>query len=321
MQFAAVNGWREGCHMDGNLRRSLLAVPASSAKMVEKSKGLVCDQILFDLEDAVSPAEKAGARANLIALFASQPTFQARYISIRINAANTPYFKDDLAALKHFSSGALFSLVMPKVESASDVDLIEAPFLIDAQIESAAGLSNVESIAAHPRVLSLSYGPLDFAADLGANLGSLTESDLKEFTLYPLMRILVAARANGKLAFDGPEVDIRNSTKFTAGAERVRALGFDGKWVLHPDQVAAANEVFSPNQGDYDHAELILDAYDYYTSAAGGARGAATPREGEACSRRGTWDPTWKHFREKSEAQSKQVNYVNTSDENALRRR
>jgi citrate lyase subunit beta/citryl-CoA lyase len=178
MQFAAVNGWREGCQMDGNLRRSLLAVPASSTKMVEKSKGLACDQILFDLEDAVSPAEKSGARANLIALFASHPTFQARYISIRINAANTPYFKDDLAALKQIPAGALFSLVMPKVESASDINLIEGPFLIDAQIESAAGLSNVESIAAHPRVLSLSYGPLDFAADLGASLDSLTESDL-----------------------------------------------------------------------------------------------------------------------------------------------
>jgi citrate lyase subunit beta/citryl-CoA lyase len=159
--------------MDGNLRRSLLAVPASSTKMIEKSKGLACDQILFDLEDAVSPAEKGSARANLIALFASQPTFRARYISVRINAASTPYFKDDLAALKQIPSGALFSLVLPKVESAKEIDLLDTSYVIDAQIESAAGLTNVETIAAHPRLISLSYGPLDFAADLGASLDAL----------------------------------------------------------------------------------------------------------------------------------------------------
>ena len=255
--------------MDGNLRRSLLAVPASSTKMVEKSKGLACDQILFDLEDAVSPAEKSGARANLIALFASHPTFQARYISIRINAANTPYFKDDLAALKQIPSGALFSLVMPKVES--DIDLIEGPFLIDAQIESAAGLSNVESIAAHPRVLSLSYGPLDFAADLGASLDALTESDLKEFTLYPLMKILVAARANDKLAFDGPEVDIRNAEKFSKSAQRVRALGFDGKWVLHPDQIQLCNEIFIPSDSEFQRASELIAKYESAKSQGLGA--------------------------------------------------
>jgi citrate lyase subunit beta/citryl-CoA lyase len=271
MQFAAVNGRREGCHMDGNLRRSLLAVPASSTKMVEKSKGLACDQILFDLEDAVSPAEKDGARANLIALFASQQPFQARYISIRINAANTPYFKDDLAALKQIPASALFSLVMPKVESASDVNLIEGPFLIDAQIESAAGLSNVESIAAHPRVLSLSYGPLDFAADLGAALDDLNESDLKEFTLYPLMKILVAARASGKLAFDGPEVDIRNSEKFAQGATRVRALGFDGKWVLHPDQIELCNEIFLPSDSEFQRASELIAKYESAKSQGLGA--------------------------------------------------
>jgi citrate lyase subunit beta/citryl-CoA lyase len=271
MQFAAVNGRREGCHMDGNLRRSLLAVPASSTKMVEKSKGLACDQILFDLEDAVSPAEKDGARANLIALFASQQPFQARYISIRINAANTPYFKDDLAALKQIPASALFSLVMPKVESASDVNLIEGPFLIDAQIESAAGLSNVESIAAHPRVLSLSYGPLDFAADLGAALDDLNESDLKEFTLYPLMKILVAARASGKLAFDGPEVDIRNSEKFAQGATRVRALGFDGKWVLHPDQIELCNEIFLPSDSEFQRAIELIAKYESAKSQGLGA--------------------------------------------------
>ena len=257
--------------MDGNLRRSLLAVPASSEKMIEKSKGLACDQILFDLEDAVSPAEKGSARANLIALFASRPTFQARYISIRINATSSPYFKDDLTALKQIPAGALFSLVLPKVESAKDIDLVGDSYLIDAQIESALGLSNVEAIAAHPRLISLSYGPLDFAADLGASLDALTESDLKEFTLYPLMKILVAARANEKLAFDGPEVDIRNSEKFTKSARRVRALGFDGKWVLHPDQVDLCNQIFIPSETEYQRASDLIAKYESAQSQGLGA--------------------------------------------------
>jgi citrate lyase subunit beta/citryl-CoA lyase len=273
MQFTAVNGWREGSQMDGNLRRSLLAVPASSEKMLEKSKGLACDQILFDLEDSVAPGEKVSARENLINLFATYPTFRARYISIRVNAPNTPYFEDDLTAIRKIPAGALFSLVLPKVESASDIDLLKGSYLVDVQIESAAGLSNVDKVAAHPRCISLSYGPLDFAADLGANLGALTESDLKEFTLYPLMKILVAARANGKLAFDGPEVDIRNSTKFTAGAERVRALGFDGKWVLHPDQIELCNQAFTPSDSEFIRASDLITKYE---SAQSQGLGAAT---------------------------------------------
>jgi citrate lyase subunit beta/citryl-CoA lyase len=91
---------------------------------------------------------------------------------------------------------------------------------------------------------------------------------------YILMRILMAARANNKAAIDGPYLQIRDADGYRRVSERSAALGFDGKWVLHPDQLAIANEVFSPRQEDYDHAELILDAYDYYTSADGGARGA-----------------------------------------------
>lgn len=257
--------------MDGNLRRSLLAVPASSEKMVEKSKGLACDQILFDLEDAVAPDEKANARENLIKLFATKSTFRARYISIRVNATNTPHFKDDLSALNMIASGALFSVVLPKVESASDLDLLGSSYFIDAQIESATGLSNVDKIAAHPRLISLSYGPLDFAADLGASLDALTEVDLKEFTLYPLMKILVAARANGKLAFDGPEVDIHSSEKFSKSAKRSRALGFDGKWLLHPDQIELCNEIFTPSDSEYQRASNLIARYESAQSQGLGA--------------------------------------------------
>ena len=122
------------------------------------------------------------------------------------------------------------------------------------------------------------FGPADFMASI--NMKSLVVGeqppgyDVGDAYHYILMRILMAARAHDKQAIDGPYLAIKDLEGYKRVAGRSAALGFDGKWVLHPDQVAAANEVFSPNQGDYDHAELILDAYDYYTSAAGGARGA-----------------------------------------------
>ena len=150
---------------------------------------------------------------------------------------------------------------------------------IEAQIENAMGLINVDAIAAaSPRVETIIFGPADFMASI--NMKSLvvgeqppgyTEGDAYH---YILMRILMAARAYDKQAIDGPFLQIRDVEAYRRVAERSAALGFDGKWVLHPGQVDAANEVYSPRQDDYDHAELILDAYDYYTSAAGGALGA-----------------------------------------------
>ncbi|NQU38275.1 MAG: CoA ester lyase, partial [Actinobacteria bacterium] len=138
---------------------------------------------------------------------------------------------------------------------------------------------NVDAIAAaSQRVETIIFGPADFMASI--NMKSLvvgeqppgyTEGDAYH---YILMRILMAARAYGKQAIDGPYLQIRDVEGYTKVAERSAALGFDGKWVLHPGQVEAANNVYSPKQDDYDHAELILDAYSYYTSAEGGARGA-----------------------------------------------
>ena len=150
---------------------------------------------------------------------------------------------------------------------------------IEAQIENALGLINVDAIAtASPRVETIIFGPADFMASI--NMKSLVVGeqppgyDVGDAYHYILMRILMAARAHDKQAIDGPYLAIKDLEGYRRVAGRSAALGFDGKWVLHPDQVAAANEVFSPKQEDYDHAELILDAYDYYTSAEGGARGA-----------------------------------------------
>jgi citrate lyase subunit beta / citryl-CoA lyase len=141
------------------------------------------------------------------------------------------------------------------------------------------GLMNVDAIAAaSPRLETIIFGPADFMASI--NMKSLVVGEQPpgypaDAYHYILMRILIAARAHGLQALDGPYLQIRNGDGYRAVARRAAALGFDGKWVLHPDQIAAANEIFSPSQEDYDHAELILDAYDWCTSAAGGAKGSA----------------------------------------------
>jgi citrate lyase subunit beta/citryl-CoA lyase len=151
---------------------------------------------------------------------------------------------------------------------------------IEVQIENALGLVNVDDIAsASPRVETIIFGPADFMASI--NMKSLVVGeqppgyDVGDAYHYILMRLLMAARAHDKQVIDGPYLQIRDVDGFRRVASRSAALGFDGKWVLHPGQVEASNEIFSPSQEDYDHAELILDAYDYYTSEAGGKKGSA----------------------------------------------
>ena len=169
-------------------------------------------------------------------------------------------------------------LLLTQVERANGLDI--GRIGIEAQIENAPGLVNVNAIAAaSPRVETLIFGPADFIASINMRSFVVGEQpsgyDVGDAYHHILMSILIAARANDRQAIDGPYLQIRDDDGLRRVAHRSAALGFDGKWVLHPDQISAVNEVFSPGQEDYDHAELILDAYSYYTSSAGGARGAA----------------------------------------------
>jgi citrate lyase subunit beta/citryl-CoA lyase len=149
---------------------------------------------------------------------------------------------------------------------------------IEAQIENAQGLTNIDAIAACPRMQALVLGPADMAASLNMRTLEVGEQpegyDVGDAHHHVLMRILVAARTRGILAIDGPYLKVRDVDGFRRIAGRSAALGYDGKWVLHPDQIEAGNEIFSPRQESYDHAELILEAYEWHTSQAGGARGA-----------------------------------------------
>ncbi|MGA9376916.1 MAG: CoA ester lyase, partial [Mycobacterium sp.] len=211
---------------------------------------------------------------------------------VRVNDWTTPWTHADVIEVVAAAGTNLDLIVLPKVPDATHVHALDLLLTqleithglpvgrigIEAQIENAQGLTNVDAIAAAPRVQALVLGPGDMAASLNMRtleVGGQPEGyDLGDAHHHVLMRILIAARNRGINAVDGPYVKVRDVEGFRRVAGRSAALGYDGKWVLHPDQITAGNEVFSPRQDDYDHAELILEAYEWHTSAAGGSRGA-----------------------------------------------
>ncbi len=273
-------------------RRSCLAVPGSSTRFLDKAKTLDADQVFLDLEDAVAPIAKADARANIVAALI-EGGWGARTRVVRVNDWTTEWTYRDVIEVVEGAGAELDCIMLPKVQSADQVVALDVLLTqiekatglevgrlgIEAQIENAQGLINVDAIAAaSPRVETIIFGPADFMASI--NMKSLIVGeqppgyDVGDAYHYILMRILMAARAHDLQAIDGPYLQIKDVDGFRRVAGRSAALGFDGKWALHPDQIAAANEVYSPLQSDYDHAENILDAYDFFTSEAGGARGA-----------------------------------------------
>jgi citrate lyase subunit beta / citryl-CoA lyase len=273
-------------------RRSNLAVPGSNPRFLEKAKGLPADQVFLDLEDACAPLAKPGARKNIVAAL-NEGGWGSKIRTVRVNDWTTEWTHLDVIEVVGGAGAELDCLMLPKVVDAAQVQALDLLLTqvekanglevgrigIEAQIENAQGLINVNAIAfASPRIETIIYGPADFMASI--NMKSLAVGALHPD--YPgdpyhhiLMQILMAARARGVQAIDGPFLQVRDVPAFEEVARRSAMLGFDGKWVLHPGQIDAANEIYSPSQEDYDHAELILDAYDWHTSAAGGAKGSA----------------------------------------------
>ena len=272
-------------------RRTCLSVPGSSAKMIEKSKGLPADEVFLDLEDAVAPDAKAEARTQ-VAVALAEPGWSDQLRGVRVNDWTTPWTYADVIEVVSTAGASLDLVVLPKVTDVSHIHALDLLLSqletthglpvgrigIEAQIENAQGLTNVDAIAAGPRVQALVLGPADMMASLNMRtlvVGEQPEGyDVGDAYHHALMTILVAARTHGVAAIDGPYLKVRDVDAFRRVAGRSAALGYDGKWVLHPDQIAAGNEIFSPRQEAYDHAELILEAYDWHTSRAGGARGA-----------------------------------------------
>ncbi len=272
-------------------RRTCLSVPGSSQKMIDKAKGLPADEVFLDLEDAVAPDAKAQARTR-VAIALSEPGWAGQLRGVRVNDWTTPWTYADVIEVVSTAGDQLDIIVLPKVTDVSHIHALDLLLSqletvhglpagrigIEAQIENAHGLTNVDAIAAGPRVQALVLGPADLMASLNTRtlvVGEQPEGyDVGDAYHHVLMTILIAARTHGIAAIDGPYLKVRDIDAFRRVAGRSAALGYDGKWVLHPDQIAAGNEIFSPRQQEYDHAELILEAYEWHTSKAGGARGA-----------------------------------------------
>ncbi|MFC6148100.1 MULTISPECIES: HpcH/HpaI aldolase/citrate lyase family protein [Mumia] len=274
-------------------RRSCLAVPGSNPRFLEKAKGLPADQVFLDIEDAVAPLAKPDARKNIVAAL-NEGGWGDKVRVVRVNDWTTQWTYRDVIEVVEGAGANLDCIMLPKVQTAEQVIALDVLLTqiektmgyevgrigIEAQIENALGLTNVNAIAAaSPRVETIIFGPADFMASI--NMKSLVVGeqppgyDVGDAYHHILMSILMAARAYDKQAIDGPYLQIRDTDGYNRVASRSAALGFDGKWVLHPGQVDVANEVFSPRQEDYDHAENILDAYDWFTSEAGGKKGSA----------------------------------------------
>ena len=274
------------------VRRTVLAVPGSSDRFIAKARDLRVDALFLDLEDAVAPAVKEESRRRIVGALTSGEGFAAPTVTVRVNDWSSPWTFRDVTEVVLGAGAHIDCLVLPKVTSAAQVvalDLLlgqveqEAGLPVggiglEVQIEDAVGLVHVNAIAgASDRLESLVFGPGDFMASLGMgglNVGAQPAGYPADAFHHVLVSILVAARAHGLQAIDGPFVAIRDVAGFEASAALSAALGYDGKWVLHPGQVDAGNAAYSPRVEDYERARRIMDAYAEATSLSGGARGA-----------------------------------------------
>lgn len=251
--------------------------------MLAKAASVRADMVILDLEDAVAPSEKERARG-VVAEAVRSLQWGRRVVGVRVNDWTSPWTVADVQAVVAGGAGRLDVVVLPKVEDAAMVralDLVLAQaeqaaglapgdIGIDAQIESATGVQELRSIcSASARLEAIALGPLDLAASLGMPADA-AEGRRRFDPIASAM--VVAARAAGIRALDGPWVDIRDLDGLADDARWAAELGFDGKWVLHPDQVAAVEEAFTPSAEALARAERILAAYESATEQAG--RGA-----------------------------------------------
>lgn len=271
------------------LHRSELAVPGSNKRMLEKAPDAGADVVFLDLEDAVAPDDKAQARANIIEALTTYDWSRCA-VSIRMNGLDTHYAYRDLVDIVEACGDKLDTILIPKVGSAADVyfvatllSQIEAykgypQINIHVLIETAMGMANVEEIArACPeRMEAMVFGVADYAASVrarttqigGANAdyGMLTDPDERGERLYhwgdqwhyAISRMAAACRAYGLRPIDGPFGDFGDPEGYKVAARRAAALGCEGKWAIHPSQVALANEVFTPTASEVDRARRIL---------------------------------------------------------------
>jgi len=275
------------------LNRSELAVPGSNYRFIEKAAEAEADVVFLDLEDAVAPDDKAQARKNIIKAL-NELDFGKKTVSVRINGLDTHYMYRDLVDIIEQGGERLDLIMIPKVGTAADVYAVDMLVTqieeavgrkkrlgFEMIIETALGMANIDAIAtASKRNESLHFGVADYAASTRArttNIGGpnplygvLTDPDeagKREYHWgdmwhYAIARMVVAARAAGLRPVDGPFGDIQDPEGYKAQARRAAILGCEGKWAIHPSQIALANEIFAPSEEEIIKAKRILEAME-----------------------------------------------------------
>jgi malyl-CoA/(S)-citramalyl-CoA lyase len=284
------------------LNRSELAVPGSSPQMFEKAAQSPADVVFLDLEDAVAPDQKESARRNVIQAI-NEIDWGTKTLSVRINGLDTQYMYRDVVDVLEQGGDRLDVIMIPKVGTAADVYAVDMLVTqveaaknrqkrigFELIIETALGMANIHEISkASKRLESLHFGVADYAASTrarttgigGVNPDYAVLTDKSGDTArevhwgdpwhYAISRMVVAARANGLRPLDGPFGDFADPDGFRAAARRAAVLGCEGKWAIHPSQVALANEVFTPPPKEVDRARRILVAMEQAAKEGKGA--------------------------------------------------
>lgn len=263
------------------LRRSILSVPANRSKMVQKAFSLPADVIMLDLEDSVPIAEKDEARRQVVAAL-QQGDWQGRVRACRINGMDTPFAYRDIIDVVENAGDHLDVLVVPKVNAASEIKAIDyllnqieqhmgwaTPIGLEASIETAEGMLRVEPIAfSSTRLEALVFGVADYTASLTMqSKGVSGHGDAEEFYPghrwhFPLSRLAMTAKAAGLAVIDAPYGDFRDTEGLKRSCLLSAALGYDGKWAIHPDQIEMINALYSATPEDVERSREILAAYE-----------------------------------------------------------
>lgn len=273
--------------VDQRPTRVYLAVPAHRSRLVAKAAASAADAVFMDLEDAVPPSEKGAALDEAVRSLSSLD-WGRKVVAVRINAIDSPFIEREIRMLA--ACPRLDSVIVPKAERPGDISAIadqlqaagpdrSSPIELELLIETALGLVNVDALAgSHASVGALHLGVGDFAASIGARSSEIGASPegyrhvgsaqsgyptaLLDLFAYPMMRVLVAARAFGLRAIDGPCGAFRDAKLTQSSALKAAAMGFDGKQVIHPDQIEPTLHAFLPSDDELTHARRIVEAMD-----------------------------------------------------------
>lgn len=260
------------------LRRSELSTPGSNERMMEKAAASAADLVFLDLEDAVAPAEKVGARAKIVSALRAHD-WGRKTRAVRINNVETEWAFEDVIHIVEDAGDVLDIIIIPKVKRAEDVRWVDTLLTqielkhrrerrigLEVLIEEVEAMVNVEEIArSTPRLEALIFGPGDYSASQGVRVdavGGISKDYPGDVWHYARNKVVIAAKAAGIEAVDGPFADFKDEEGYRRECMRAAVLGFTGKWAIHPSQVGIANEVFSPTERQVERARKMIAAYE-----------------------------------------------------------